>query len=387
MSSRPDISEKIKTRLWVLSGGRCQYEGCNEPLWRDDLTMAQMNGAYIAHIVDVNPQTHRYDPVISPKLATAISNLMLLCDKHHRLIDHEGEREHTVDRLTRMKLQHEERIELLTSLKEDKKSHILMYGANIGEQSAPLSYQKAFHAMVPFRYPAEPRAIELSLRNSSFEDDSETYWAIERQNLRNNFNAALRPRIVSRDVEHLSIFALAPQPLLIELGRLLSDIPAAEVYQLHREPPDWKWQEGLNGLDFVIEEPAEICPTVALNLSLSATIENTRINAALPGKALSTWVMTVPKPDRDIMMSKEHLSLFRQNFRRLLDRIKARHGQDILLHVFPAVPVSVAIEIGRVWMPKADLPLCIYDQNRKLGGFSKAFSFTDDGDGEVYRAK
>ena len=57
MSNRPTISDKIKIRLWILAGGRCQYEGCNVPLWRDDLTMAQMNGAYIAHIIDVNPQT------------------------------------------------------------------------------------------------------------------------------------------------------------------------------------------------------------------------------------------------------------------------------------------------------------------------------------------
>jgi hypothetical protein len=56
-----------------------------------------------------------------------------------------------------------------------------------------------------------------------------------------------------------------------------------------------------------------------------------------------------------------------------MDRIKSLHGHDSILHLFPAVPVSVAVEIGRVWMPKADLPLRIYDQNRKLGGFEHAF--------------
>ena len=228
MSKRPAIPEKTRTRLWVLAGGRCQYEGCNEPLWRDDLTLADMNGAYIAHIRDVNPQTHRYDPELSPELATDITNLLLLCDKHHRLIDHEGEGEHPVDRLECMKQQHETRIELLTSLQEDKKSHVLLYGANIGEQNAPLSWKKAAQAMIPLRYPAEPRGIEISLANSSFEDHIDDYWMIERKNLRANLDKFLRPRLISGDVEHLSIFALAPQPLLIELGRLLSDIPAAE---------------------------------------------------------------------------------------------------------------------------------------------------------------
>jgi hypothetical protein len=35
-----------------------------------------------------------------------------------------------------------------------------------------------------------------------------------------------------------------------------------------------------------------------------------------------------------------------------------------MLNIFPAIPVSVAVEMGRVWMPKADLPLIIFDRNR-----------------------
>jgi len=383
MSKRPAIPEKTKTRLWVLAGGRCQYEGCNESLWRDDLTLADMNGAYIAHIRDVNQQTHRFDPKLSSELATDIANLMLLCDTHHRLIDREGEREHPVDRLERMKQQHETRIELLTSLQEDKKSHVLLYGANIGEQNAPLSWKKAAQAMISRRYPAEPRGIEISLGNSTFEDHIDGYWMIERKNLRANLDKFLRPRLISGDIKHLSIFALAPQPLLVELGRLLSDIPAAEVYQLHREPPDWKWQETPEEFEFHVEEPAETHQTVVLNLSLSATIDNSRITATLPRENFSIWRMTVSKPNNDFLKSRDQLRLFRQQFRLLMDRIKARHGQDVVLHLFLAVPVSVAVEIGRVWMPKADLPFCIYDQNRKLSGFTKVLEFPEDRNQEV----
>jgi len=347
-------------------------------LWIDDVTKAEFNAAYIAHIIADKPTGPRGHPESSEKLKSDIDNLMLMCDEHHRLIDKIDVWGHPAERLRLMKINHETRIELLTSLQEDKKSHVLIYGANIGEQNAPLSWKKAAQAMIPFRYPAEPRAIELSLRNSAFEDHSGDYWVMERQNLRYNFSASLRPRIVSGEIEHLSIFALAPQPLLIELGRLLSDIPAAEVYQLHREPPDWKLHGSADICDFFIEEPIESYSTVALNLSLSATIGNERIKPLFPEEKCSIWRMYIDTPHNDFLKNLEQLRLFRQQFRQLLDRIKARHGQDPLLHIFPAVPVSVAVEIGRVWMPKADLPLCIYDQNRKLGGFSKAFSFEDD---------
>ena len=373
------IPESVKLCLWGKAGGRCQYEGCSKALWRDDLTKAEFNVAYIAHIIADKPNGPRGHLELSGKLSSDINNLMLMCDEHHRLIDKMDVTGHPVERLRSMKTRQEARIELLTSLREDKKSHVLLYGANIGEQSAPLSWRKAAQAMIPYRYPAESQAIELSLGNSAVEDHTDVFWDMERRNLQLHFNRKVKPRIAgSGDIEHLSIFAFAPIPLLVELGRLLSDIPAAEVYQLHREPPDWRWQETPDRFAFHIEMPDKTHATVALNLSLSATIDNSRITTILAQEGLSVWRMTVPEPNNDFLKSQDQLRLFRQQFRLLLDRIKARHGQDVVLHVFPAVPVSVALEIGRVWMPKADLPLCIYDQNRNLGGFAKALEFPED---------
>jgi len=60
--------------------------------------------------------------------------------------------------------------------------------------------------------------------------------------------------------------------------------------------------------------------------------------------------------------------------RPLLDRIKARHGQNTALHIFPAASVAVAVELGRVRMPKADMPWRIYDQVNSRGGFVPALS-------------
>ncbi len=382
MSRRPTIPEKIKTRLWVLTGGRCQYEGCNKPLWQDELTLLQMNTAYIAHIIAVEPNGPRGNNDLSPKLATDISNLMLMCDEHHRLIDREDVEGHPVERLHEMKRKHEERIELLTSIQKEKKSHVLLYGANIGDHSTHLSWRKAAIAMVPEFCPAENQAIELSWNNSSFKDNESIFWQIERKHLQRQIRQKVKDRLQNKDIEHLAVFALAPQPLLMEFGRLLSDIPAAEIFQLHREPPDWKWQEHPEGFDYILQEPEIQKKTVALNLSLSATVDNSRITSVL-GNEISIWTLTIEKPNNDFLKSREQLSMFRKQFRLLMDRIKARHGQDIVLHVFPAVPVSVAVEIGRVWMPKADLPLCIYDQNRKLNGFMKALKFPDDPNQEV----
>ncbi len=66
------------------------------------------------------------------------------------------------------------------------------------------------------------------------------------------------------------------------------------------------------------------------------------------------------------------MSAFRETARRTLDQIKASHGERAKIHVFPAVPVSVALDFGRIVMPKADLPLRIYDENKNNKGFAHA---------------
>lgn len=260
-----------------------------------------------------------------------------------------------------------------TSIQEEKKSHIILYGANIGEHHSQVSWEKAANAMVPIFYPAENRAIELSLKNSSFHDNNKDYWLIERQHLKSQFLQYIKPRLASGEVNHFSIFGLAPIPLLIKLGYLLSDIPKAEVYQLHREPPDWKWQSHPDHFQYKIAEPDSRHSTVAINMSLSATIDHSRIADVLK-EPHSVWTMSVVIPNNDFLKSRSQLRQFRSCFRALLDRIKTEHGESSILHIFPAIPVSIAVEIGRVWMPKADLPMMIYDQNRNLGGFVPAFS-------------
>jgi hypothetical protein len=366
-----DIPVRTKLILWGKTGGRCEYEGCNMPLWLDSLTKAEFNTAYIAHIIADQPNGPRGDAKLSNELKTDISNLMLMCDEHHRLIDKQDVDGHPVERLREMKRKHERRVETLTAITEDKQSHILLYGANIGCQNAPLSYGKASVAVIPERYPAETHAIELSLKNSSFQDHEGQYWNIEKEHLRRQFESNVSPRLVSASIRHLSIFAIAPQPLLMEFGRLLSDIPAADVYQLHREPADWKWQKQAAGFDYRIVEPDSLDGVPALNLSLSATINNSRISRVLT-EPHSIGTMTIESPNNDFLKSRLQLQMFRTEFRKLLDKIKAGYGESTIIHLFPAVPVSIAVEVGRVWMPKADLPIRVYEQNRGMGGFIPA---------------
>jgi hypothetical protein len=370
------IDPKVQYALWARSAGRCQFRGCNELLVGDLLSGRLMGKfGYVAHVIGDVPKGKsgkggpRYDAARSAALAGDIANLMLLCGRHHKLIDVDAKDDYPEDVLLAMKAEHERRIEIQTSVRPDQASHVLRFASRIGVNQALVSRQELFDAMAPERYPDnDGRPIDLDMPGFSPDDSEPSYWQSLQANMRRQFDDQVRGRVERQEIRHLSVFALAPMPLLIELGRLLGDIVPANIYQRHREPETWKWQSDQAPIKFEVAPPMNGDGAVALKLGISATICDDRIHAVLGPKA-SVWSITAASPGNDVMRRPEDLRSYRQILRDVFNRIKATHGEHATINVFPAVPVSVAVETGRVWMPKADLPLRIYDQNRKVGGF------------------
>jgi hypothetical protein len=112
-------------------------------------------------------------------------------------------------------------------------------------------------------------------------------------------------------------------------------------------------------------------------VSVSATVADERVRAVLREDA-SIWSIEADGPHNDIMRSPGDLAAFGELAHRVLDRIKAAHGEHAEINVFPAIPVSAAVELGRRWMPKADLPLVIWDQNRAAGGFMRTLEIRNE---------
>jgi hypothetical protein len=366
--TRVKIPDRVKLRLWVSAGGRCEYDGCNKDLLTHETTKRSFNTSYIAHIVAAEPQGPRGDEIHSPLLALEFDNLMLLCDGCHRLIDREDIAGHPVDRLILMKKKHEERIAIVTGIKPERNSHIILYGANIGAHISPLSYNEAAATILPEMFPANNRAIELSLGNCSFQDHSPEYWSFQEANLTQLFSSKVVPIIEQCSDVHFSIFALAPMPLLIRLGTLLPDLYSADIYQRQREPQTWKWQKKQSNLVYRFSEPEDKSGEAILVISISATISHDRVRTAFP-TSNSIWEIFIDEPHNGCIKTKEELAGFRVILRRAFDKIKDVHGQNAQLFVFPAMPVSASVEMGRVRMPKADLDLVIYDHNRHTNSF------------------
>ena len=367
------ISEKNKFMLWGKAAARCQYQGCNQKLYLDPLTKSEFNQAYIAHIVADKPDGPRGDAVLSPKLQNELSNLMLLCDRHHRLVDKVDIIGHPSSRLQAMKKAHEDRILLAADILPNRQTQIILYGANIGSHTAIVNESDAKNALFPDWYPSSEHSIELSLKNSSKRDQDSLYYEIESDNLEALFRDRVRERIQSGVIPHLSVFGIAPQPLLIKFGVLLGEILPIRVFQPHREPKTWAWLSVATNVEYKVIPPEKLFPEgkVALVFSLSGTIIDERIIKVL-GPDCNIWKVTISNPNNDFLKDENELGDFRKLVRRLFDEIKAVQTKSTQIHVFPAMPPACAIEVGRVWMPKADLPMVIYDEVQSLGGFIKA---------------
>jgi hypothetical protein len=294
----------------------------------------------------------------------------LVCHDCHKTIDQDKEGQHySAELLLKWKDEHESRITIVTGVDPTKKSHVILYGANIGDQTSKLQPEAANDALFPEWYPASERPILLSMSWEG-KDKEPLYWKTEARNLASAFNRQIRPLLDSPECQHLSLFTLAPIPLMILFGSLLTDKVPAQTYQLHREPfQTWKWLLGPTDFTFQVNRPASTAYPPALVLSLSDHID---LSTIAGGDSFSVWELTIARPYNDFLKSKEQLSLFRKTVRELISDIGKEHGKQSPLTIFPAIPVSCAVDLGRIRMPKADSLWIIYDYINERRKFMRA---------------
>ncbi|QQO46032.1 SAVED domain-containing protein [Paracoccus sp. MC1862] len=165
------------------------------------------------------------------------------------------------------------------------------------------------------------------------------------------------------DLEHLAVFGFAPMPVLMELGRLMSDLSAVSVYGRHREPkPGWTWPNDRPPLNFICSPGKQGPKKVVLKLSVTAGVSDNRVLSALEGEEISIWEIRSSRLGASELRNEADLAEFRELVGKTFDVIQDQHGMDVDLSIFPAVPAACAIEFGRSWQPKAHPALSIYDQ-------------------------
>jgi len=375
-----NIKREVERELWARTAGRCQFKGCNRIVYKSPTTQEGVNISEKAHIYSFSENGPRgWGPFRKNRKAlNNVGNLMLMCHDCHKTIDQDKDGEKYSSPLLQLwKREHENRITTVTGIVANRKSHVIFYGSNIGEQRSPLQQEDAMEALFPDRYPVSEHPIRLSM-SCSHEDRSVAFWESESVHLNRVFDQKVLHLIESDQTKHFSLFSLAAIPLLIQLGTLFTDKISLDTYQPIREPKGWDWQDFPDGFEFVVRRPKELTGEPALVISISDIINHERVKAVM-GDNASIWELTVPEEHigNDNIRAKAQLSMMRTVVRKLMIQIKEAHGLTTPLSIFPAMAVSCSIEMGRARMPKADMPWVIYDQSNKENRFIKAITLGD----------
>lgn len=363
--SKTKIPTSVQHEVWWKAAGRCEFKGCNKPLYKHGVTLDQCKISEFAHIIADSENGPRGDKELSKALAKDPKNIMLMCPECHKYIDNEGKDKYTANALFEMKKRHEGRIARLVSLGEDLQAHVVTYGSKIGDHQPDFSFPQIQEALLPDYYPVNDEPIDLG-GNWPTTKEWEEYWKREVGNIEYNCKDKVLDKIDRWNYKRIALFGFAPMPLLVKLGTLLNNKHEVVVYQKQRTG-GWKWLSEEKHTDFITNRPEYTQSEPVLVLSLSFPIAE-RIKKLKP--SASIWEMTIDAPNPDFLRSKNQLYDFGRQIELLLDEItKASNGQA--LHLYLSVPVACAVEFGRVWMQKANSPLMIYDFDKQVDNIDK----------------
>lgn len=172
-------------------------------------------------------------------------------------------------------------------------------------------------------------------------------------------------------VPRFSVFSLAPIPLAVHLGFLLSDRVEVHYFQFDRDEKTWKWPTGkrvkadmniiVSGLpESVINSPM----AVSLSISFSAPVADVDVQEAAPNCALNIAI-SVENPDVMWLRSQNQLKKFTQILRHTLTLIRSKVPRCTGIHVFYAGPTGGAIVLGQAINPRMNPPVHLYQYSQQ----------------------
>lgn len=352
------------------AGGICQYEGCGKRMFFENVSLTKFNNAYIAHIVASSPDGPRGDDLQSYQLSDKLDNLMLMCADHHNLIDGDCEK-YTVDVLKDMKRKHEIKMEEISKQFTFRYTDVIGFSSRIRDQYVTFDYDLATKAIAGNMKVKNGTSMTIDV-SSSFNHHSDEYWYDCLRQLISQVERKIFSQIEQKTTSHISIFPLAPIPLIIKLGELIGDKVECDVFQLSREPKSWCWKNSLE-VEFKIERIVDQTKvsSIAIIIALSSDISIDRI----PGEYSIIYKIYTDNMTVDCIESKESLRNFWKCYQKVCDEIINKYGKEVDVGLFPAIPVSAAFEIGRRYMRGVYPIITIYDYN---DGFEKTIKLGEE---------
>ncbi|CAM3363500.1 SAVED domain-containing protein [Paenibacillus taichungensis] len=337
--TRRNLSSAENYHLWMVSGGICTFEGCNERLvvnTKGKLTNSGIKAHIIGHKKGAARHEYAEEFEYSDGNLEDISNLMLMCYTHSKLIDDPHTRDSFPPTLLfDMKSKHEEWVRSWT---DEKKKSLAIVHKRLGPPLTTLPLTEHSPNIML-------EAIESQVEFTNFSPDGWEQGKADNEKLYAKFVT----RINKGKYDVAEVYAISPIPLLIHLGKLISDTVPLTVYQYDREggfwvnkAPDKALLEDLKPTtSFTDKDSNELVVTI----SVSDTITDEDVHAIL-GENQDRYDILIENPHVKRLLYFEQVQQIQKLFK---DNVEAFHRQKKykLIHLLYSGPAGLAIELGR----------------------------------------
>jgi len=139
-----------------------------------------------------------------------------------------------------------------------------------------------------------------------------------------------------------------------------------DVFQRQgRNTDSWEWEKDYTPIEFLTSKIGT-GKNIAVSLALSTPIDEKGIYSVL-GDDTTIYRLTIASPNRDFVTHPHVADDFIMKTHELLGQIRHENGQIAELHIFPAMPVSLAVRFGMNYMPKLYSPMLVYDYMQTMG--------------------
>ena len=368
------ISTATRSQVLLDAHGRCMFDGCGVDLTEDPVTGTRGNFATLAHNVAASEGGTRGVLYLSNSLANDPSNVLLLCETHHRLIDKVATADYPASRLSAMRQRFYAAANGLLDGLALAPTPVFCVAWPVHRQVIALpSSQQIARALKPI-------GARLDGQLRSVNDNEALLRSLEGAPLWEAMSTAVEQTAADilfqahGEGYRAALFAMGLMPALIALGAKLGNKCDITPMLRYREHGLWYWPVAeprgefytIDGLDELSCSEREVC----LLLGLTAVPEAMQSTAESLGMCVVSVVALTEYLGNGAMGHPDDGASFRQRMQELLHRLRDTHRVRSV-HVLPCASNAACVFFGQAF-DSHHPDLVIYD-------------FASDGNGMVPR--
>lgn len=345
------FSASTRQKVNMDAYGRCMFQGCGVNLLMDETTGHVGNYSYLAHNVGSAEDGPRGIHGLSDELSDEPSNILLLCDKHHRLVDKIAAADYPAHRLSEMRSEFcSVSTRLLDGLSYTPVHAIAVLWPVQRTPIAPPSDLQINQSLAKMNWRMfstllTPCGDNDGILMDSSPDEIYALWP-------NLIRRAAKNVIASMGIHQYraALFAFGPMPQLIALGAKIGNKQEIIPMLRYRDGNQWTWPadapqgknyevSGLNNLD---RDENEIILTLSFtqhprlfdDFAAEKQIKKIEVKAYEMGNG----VLGHPKDGIDFMADMQ----------RLLHKLKNSHGVN-KIHLLPCASNAACVFLGKAF--------------------------------------